>query len=104
MAQCGNLLFIIYLLAAVAHRSTRSPFFSLSSLPAAYLVQKKLRSVDQDEALALMKRGATLLDVRMATDFAKERAAGAVNAPLFQLTAGDAAWVRSCRRRRVGIK
>ena len=42
-----------------------------------------------------MKRGATLLDVRMATDFAKERAAGAVNAPLFQLTAGDAAWVRA---------
>ncbi len=44
-----------------------------------------------------MKRGATLLDVRMAADFAQERAAGAVNAPLFQLTAGDAAWVRAAR-------
>lgn len=87
------LFIIVYLLAAATHRSAR--FFSLSSPPAAYLVQKKLRSVDQDEALALMKRGATLLDVRMATDFAKERAAGAVNVPLFQLTAGDAAWVRS---------
>jgi hypothetical protein len=76
---------------------TFPPFLQplLLSSSAAYLVQKKLRSVDQDEALALMKRGATLLDVRMAADFAKERAAGAVNAPLFQLTAGDAAWVRA---------
>lgn len=83
--------------AALAPPQLTAPPIISPSPPAAYLVQKKLRSVDQDEALALMKRGATLLDVRMAADFAQERAAGAVNAPLFQLTAGDAAWVRAAR-------
>jgi hypothetical protein len=41
-----------------------------------------------------MKRGAALVDVRLAVDFEKEHAAGAVNAPLFQFTAGDAPWDR----------
>lgn len=57
-----------------------------------YLTKKKLKSVNQDEALSLVKKGAVLLDVRLAMDFDSEHAAGAVNVPLFRLTAGDGTW------------
>lgn len=44
------------------------------------------------QAVALMKKGAILLDVRLGMDFESEHAAGAVNVPLFRLTAGDGTW------------
>ena len=57
-----------------------------------YLTKKKLKSVNQDEALSLVKKGAVLLDVRLGIDFESEHAAGAINVPLFRLTAGDGTW------------
>ena len=57
-----------------------------------YLTGKKLKTVDQDTALALMKKGAYLIDVRLGIDFENEHAAGAVNVPLFRITAGNEQW------------
>jgi rhodanese-related sulfurtransferase len=57
-----------------------------------YLTSKKLKSVDQDTALALMKKGAYLIDVRLGMDFEKEHVAGATSVPLFRITAGNEQW------------
>lgn len=57
-----------------------------------YLTGKKLQTVDVDEARALATKGAVLLDVRLASDYADCHAAGAASAPLYRPTAGDAAW------------
>jgi rhodanese-related sulfurtransferase len=55
-----------------------------------FLTEKKLKSVDKSEAIKLMKKGAALVDVRLSGDFDIEHAEGAVNVPLYRLTAGDA--------------
>ena len=57
-----------------------------------FLTSKKLKSVNQDETLALMKKGAILIDVRLGEDFEKEHAKGAISVPLFRITAGDETW------------
>lgn len=54
--------------------------------------KKKLKSVNQDEALVLMRKGAILIDVRLGLDYAKEHAEGSVSVPLFRLTAGNEIW------------
>jgi len=40
----------------------------------------------------MMKKGAVLLDVRLGVDFESQHAAGAINVPIFRLTAGDSNW------------
>jgi rhodanese-related sulfurtransferase len=57
-----------------------------------YLTSKKLKTIDQDTALALQKKGAYLVDVRLGMDFEKEHATGAVSVPLFRITAGNEQW------------
>jgi rhodanese-related sulfurtransferase len=57
-----------------------------------YLTGKKLKTIDQDSALALMKKGAYLVDVRLGMDYEKEHAVGAVSVPLFRITAGNERW------------
>ncbi|KAI8108914.1 hypothetical protein M9435_005331 [Picochlorum sp. BPE23] len=57
-----------------------------------YLVRKKLKTINQDQALAEMKKGALLLDVRLAMDFENQHAQGAENVPLFRITAGNSSW------------
>ncbi|WPT14114.1 Rhodanese-like domain-containing protein 14 [Picochlorum sp. SENEW3] len=57
-----------------------------------YLARKKLKSINQDQALAEMKKGALLLDVRLAMDFENQHAQGAENVPLFRITAGNSSW------------
>lgn len=57
-----------------------------------YLSKRKLQSIDQDTALSLMKKGAILVDVRLSIDYKDSHAAGALNVPLFRLTAGDSNW------------
>lgn len=57
-----------------------------------YLTSKKLKSVDQDQALALMKKGAVLIDVRLGEDYVKEHADKSISVPLFRITAGDETW------------
>ena len=57
-----------------------------------YLTTKKLKTINQEAALAAMKKGATLVDVRLAIDYEKEHAAGAVSVPLFRITAGNENW------------
>ena len=57
-----------------------------------YLTQKKLKTINQDEALKQMSRGATLLDVRLSMDYEVEHAQGSVNVPLFRITAGKSNW------------
>lgn len=58
-----------------------------------YLTQKGMKSCNIDQAYAeSKKKNVVLLDVRLAKDFAKQRAEGAVNVPLFRITAGDDKW------------
>lgn len=57
-----------------------------------YLTKKKLKSINKDQALAMMGKGAILLDVRLAIDFESEHAKGAENVPLFRITAGNSNW------------
>ncbi len=57
-----------------------------------YLTGKKLKTVDQDTALSLMKKGAYLVDVRLGMDYEKEHAVGSVSVPLFRITAGSEKW------------
>lgn len=57
-----------------------------------YLTNKKLKSCNQDQALAQMSKGAILLDVRLSSDFEYQHADGAVNVPLFRITAGNSSW------------
>jgi rhodanese-related sulfurtransferase len=40
----------------------------------------------------MVSKGAILLDVRLAMDFEKEHAEGALNVPLFRITAGNSNW------------
>jgi rhodanese-related sulfurtransferase len=63
-----------------------------ASAAAATLLSPASSSSSAPQALALVSRGAALLDVRLAVDFEKEHAAGAVNAPLFRITAGNNTW------------
>ena len=62
-----------------------------------FLVKKGLKSIEQDEALRLMARGAVLVDVRLPEDYALQHCAGAVNVPLFRATAGDSGWDKAKR-------
>lgn len=57
-----------------------------------YLARKKLKTINQDQALSEMKKGAVLLDVRLAADFENQHARGAENVPLFRITAGNSSW------------
>lgn len=55
-------------------------------------------SLPPTQAIDLVKSGkAVLVDIRLADDFAKEHAAGAVNVPLFRITAGDSGWDKAKR-------
>ena len=65
---------------------------TVTPLSGAPYTSKKLKSVNQDETLALMKKGAILIDVRLGEDFEKEHAKGAISVPLFRITAGDETW------------
>ena len=40
----------------------------------------------------MMKQGWTVVDVRLAGDFAKQHAAGSVSVPLFRYVEGDTVW------------
>ena len=51
----------------------------------------------------MKSKGAVLLDVRLAVDYAKEHAAPATNVPLFRITAGDGAWDRVKRAVMAGL-
>ena len=57
-----------------------------------YLSRKKLKTINQEQALSMVSKGAILLDVRLAMDFEKEHAEGALNVPLFRITAGNSNW------------
>ncbi|PSC68348.1 rhodanese-like domain-containing chloroplastic [Micractinium conductrix] len=57
-----------------------------------YLNSKKLKQVDEDQALALIKRGAVVVDVRLADDFRQQHIEGAISVPMFRLTAGNEKW------------
>lgn len=57
-----------------------------------YLTDKKLKSLEIEEALKLMEKGAMLMDVRLGLDYENEHAEGAVSVPLFRLTAGNEKW------------
>lgn len=52
-----------------------------------FLVFKKLGQVPKSEAVALLNKGALLLDVRSTGEFASEQVDGAVNVPLDSLEA-----------------
>lgn len=56
----------------------------------AYLVSKKLKSIDEEEALKLMKKGAVLIDVRLAKAYTAQHAKGAISVPMYQITPGNA--------------
>ena len=57
-----------------------------------YLNRKGLKQIDEEQALAAVKRGAVIVDVRLAGDYAAEHIQGALSVPLFRLTAGDGGW------------
>lgn len=57
-----------------------------------YLVEKDLKSVKVSEVEALMKKGYTLLDVRLEKDYKKGHAKGAVNVPLFRPVTRENSW------------
>lgn len=58
-----------------------------------YLVQKGLQSINQQRAIDLVNSGkATLVDVRLADDFKDQHAEGAVNVPMYRITAGNGGW------------
>jgi len=56
------------------------------------LVEWGLKSVSCKEALELMEGGAVLLDVRAATDAARNKPKGGINVPLFQPVQGREFW------------
>ncbi|KAK9845919.1 hypothetical protein WJX81_005977 [Elliptochloris bilobata] len=58
----------------------------------AKLTRRRLKSVPPGEAERLMAKGATMLDVRPAYQFERERVAGAVNVPMFRKVAGNGPW------------
>lgn len=53
-----------------------------------FLVFKKLGQVPKSEAVALLKEGALMVDVRSPGEFSSEHVGGAVNVPLDSLEAG----------------
>ncbi|KAG2482004.1 hypothetical protein HYH03_019042 [Edaphochlamys debaryana] len=55
------------------------------------LVTKGLKSVTPEEAQQLQKQGWTIVDVRLASEYEKEHAEGAVSVPAFRFTAGTSA-------------
>ncbi|KAL4854986.1 Rhodanese-like domain-containing protein 14 [Chlorella vulgaris] len=57
-----------------------------------YLTQKGLKQVDEEEALALQRKGHVIVDVRLASDFKIEHIEGAINVPMFRETAGTSGW------------
>ncbi|KAI7840270.1 hypothetical protein COHA_006052 [Chlorella ohadii] len=57
-----------------------------------YLTEKGLKQVDEEEALALARKGAVIVDVRLADDYKKEHIEGAVSVPMFRLTQGTSNW------------
>ena len=57
-----------------------------------YLVEKNLKSVKCTEVEKLMAKGYTLLDVRLAEDFKKSHAKGAINVPLFRPVSREGGW------------
>eukprot|EP00877_Chromochloris_zofingiensis_P007463 jgi/Chrzof1/2970/Cz12g06140.t1 len=56
------------------------------------LTDAGLKSISPQEAQALQSQGWTLVDVRLAADFEKWRAEGAVNVPLYRYVQGDTFW------------
>jgi rhodanese-related sulfurtransferase len=56
------------------------------------LTDAGLKTVDVQEAIKLQRQGWTLVDVRLAADFDKLSAEGAVNVPMYRYVAGNALW------------
>lgn len=57
------------------------------------LVRRKVRCVEPEEAHNAVSSGkAVLLDVRLPKQFEKGHADGAVNIPLYRITAGNKLW------------
>lgn len=56
------------------------------------LVSKGLRSVTPEEAQELQGQGWTIVDVRLAGDFDKVHAAGAISLPLYRYVEGTSFW------------
>lgn len=57
-----------------------------------YLNRKGLKQVEEEAAVALVKKGALIVDVRLAGDFQSEHIVGAVSVPMFRRTAGNGGW------------
>ena len=57
-----------------------------------YLVRRGLKQLDSAEAAAAAKRGAVLVDVRLAGDYEQEHIAGSISVPMFRRTAGSGNW------------
>ncbi|EFN54379.1 hypothetical protein CHLNCDRAFT_135678 [Chlorella variabilis] len=57
-----------------------------------YLNQKGLKQVDEEAALALCRKGAVIVDVRLAADYKIEHIEGALSVPMFRETAGNTGW------------
>lgn len=56
------------------------------------LTDAGLKSVDVQEAAKLQRQGWTLVDVRLASDFERQSAAGSVNVPMYRFVAGNGLW------------
>ncbi|PNH05586.1 Rhodanese-like domain-containing protein 14, chloroplastic, partial [Tetrabaena socialis] len=56
------------------------------------LVGKGLRSVTPQEAQTLQGQGWTIVDVRLASDFEKVRAAGSLSLPIYRYVEGTSFW------------
>ncbi|KAL4458437.1 hypothetical protein ABPG75_013302 [Micractinium tetrahymenae] len=57
-----------------------------------YLNSKGLKQVEEEEALAMVNKGAVVVDVRLASDYKNEHIAGAISVPMFRETAGNEGW------------
>ena len=66
------------------------------------LSDAKLQSISCEEAAKLSRQGWTLVDVRLAGDFEKGHAEGAVNAPMYRFVEGQASAARGGAIRRPG--
>lgn len=67
-----------------------------------YLQERGLKQVDEEAALALVKKGATIVDVRLESDYRKQHIEGSVSVPMFRETAGNGKWDKVKRVRHLG--
>lgn len=56
------------------------------------LVDEGVKMVTCEEAEKMKKKGWTIVDVRLAADYEKQHAEGAINVPLYRYVAGTEFW------------